>query len=198
MTSSRAYAALRATAAAAGVGGGKTAARSTAGVDFYTTISRSRGTLLQQKKQKSTSEVTASWKDPRVGGDEDRSGVGTAPPTTSASLEHGSLRSSSAEASAFDQQQQQQQQQQRFPANVDGSTIPTPPTVKRSLFHNPFMVRSPGLQQEIEQAQKQQKDPGSVQESSTPAATAATAGDKFHPELSNPVEVFPLDTELRR
>lgn len=35
-------------------------------------------------------------------------------------------------------------------------------------------------------------------ESATPAATAATAGDKFHPELSNPVEVFPLDTELRR
>ncbi|CAM9168705.1 unnamed protein product [Ectocarpus sp. 12 AP-2014] len=199
MTSSRAYAALRATAAAAGVGGGKTAARSTAGVDFYTTVSRSRGTLLQQKKQKSTSEVTASWKDPHVDGDEDRSGVGTAPPTTSASLEHSSLRSSSAEASAFDQQQQQQQQQQqRFPANVDGSTIPTPPTVQRSLYHNPFMVRSPGLQQELEQAQKKQKDPGSVQESSTPAATAATAGDKFHSELSNPVEVFPLDTELRR
>ncbi|CAB1102775.1 unnamed protein product [Ectocarpus sp. CCAP 1310/34] len=198
MTSSRAYAALRASAAAAGVGGGKTAARSTAGVDFDTTNSSSRGTLLQQKKRKSTSEVTASWKDPRVGGDEDRSGVGTARPTTSASLEHGSLRSSSAEASAFDQRQQQQhQQQQRFPPNVDGSTIPTPPTVKRSLFHNPFMVRSPGLQQELEQTKKQQTDPGSVQES-TPAATAATAGDEFHPELSDPVEVFPLDTELRR
>lgn len=35
-------------------------------------------------------------------------------------------------------------------------------------------------------------------ESATPAATAATAGDTFQPELSDPVEVFPLDTELRR
>lgn len=83
-----------------------------------------------------------------------RRDFGTASPA-SAPLERSSIPPTAAAAAVTSLGEQEY-----LSPGVDGSSFPAPPRATRSTLHNPFMVRSPGLQQ---QQQRQNKAPGPVE-----------------------------------
>lgn len=71
MASRRAYAAVRAAATTANAGGEAVTRSTLAGFD-NTFFGSANGIQLPQKRHKSTNDPSAPWKNPRVGGLDDR------------------------------------------------------------------------------------------------------------------------------
>ncbi|CAM9685874.1 unnamed protein product, partial [Scytosiphon promiscuus] len=204
MASYRAYAAVR-SAAVSAVGRASTTRSIIVGFDC---CNGRHG--LQRKRQKSSTatESGASRKNQRAVGGDDKRDFGTGYPAATTSPEIGALSSPAGAAESA----RHLKQRKHLADNADGPKFAAPPSGARSSLHDPFMARGPIVQQKPAQkpAKKSLGSNKAQAQTSASASAAATATsdnkedddagvDRLSPpEFSNPVEVFPLDTELRR
>ncbi|CAN0086643.1 unnamed protein product [Pylaiella littoralis] len=210
MVYARASAAVRTVATVRA--GGKSIACSFPGFHYpHDNSSSSKVRVVISQRNTSTSNycyggASRSLKNGHAVCGEDRRDVGTSSPAP-ASIEGGDIKfSATAAATAAASSLGQQQQRWNLPPSIDALPA-TPIASQPTTFHDSFTERSPGLQRQQQKQQQRgqhQKQRQKLPESAGEAAAAATVAAEAagapadHPQILNPVEAFPMDTELRR